>query len=406
MTPALLHQHVDARMGGANGVGEAANVGEAREVERHQRRLRAADGGARICASARRGPSPGRGRRAPPARPCAASACAASKPRPLLAPVMTTVLPLRSGMSASLHPGMGGIYHRGPRRGTEARISVVLCGPVWGVVLDIFHPATRAWFASAFAAPTQAQRGAWEAIAERRHALVVAPTGSGKTLAAFLWSLDRLLTQPSAAGRGVRVLYISPLKALAVDVERNLRAPLAGIRAAAERLELTLPAVSVALRSGDTAAAERRALRARSGGHPHHHAGVAVPAARLGGARNAARRRHRHRRRDPRRRRHQARQPPGAQPRAPRPVAAAAGAAHRAVGDGAADRRGRPVPRRRPAGDRRRRARAEAVGDSRRGTGRRPDRDSRRLADSERQRRGRRRRRRRSGRTSRSASWR
>src|SRR6185295_2533643 len=134
----------------------------------------------------------------------------------------------------------------------------VLCGPVWGVVLEIFHPATRAWFASAFAAPTQAQRGAWKAIAERRHALVVAPTGSGKTLAAFLWSLDRLLTQPSAAGRGVRVLYISPLKALAVDVERNLRAPLAGIRAAAERLELTLPALSVALRSGDTAAAERR----------------------------------------------------------------------------------------------------------------------------------------------------
>ena len=125
--------------------------------------------------------------------------------------------------------------------------------------LDRFHPATRAWFADAFAAPTRAQRGAWEAIAERHNALVVAPTGSGKTLAAFLWSLDRLLTgSAGGAGRGVRVLYVSPLKALAVDVERNLRAPLAGIRAAAQRLELTLPAVAVALRTGDTAAADRR----------------------------------------------------------------------------------------------------------------------------------------------------
>jgi ATP-dependent Lhr-like helicase len=107
--------------------------------------------------------------------------------------------------------------------------------------------------------PTRAQTGAWQAIAERRHALVVAPTGSGKTLAAFLWSLDRLLARGGGgAGRGVRVLYVSPLKALAVDVERNLRAPLAGIRAAAQRLELTLPAVSAALRTGDTPAAERR----------------------------------------------------------------------------------------------------------------------------------------------------
>ena len=122
----------------------------------------------------------------------------------------------------------------------------------------MFHPATEAWFASAFAAPTAAQTGAWQAIAAGEHALVVAPTGSGKTLAAFLWSLDRLLTRPRGEGRGVRVLYVSPLKALAVDVERNLRAPLAGIRAAAERLGAPLPPVSAALRTGDTPADQRR----------------------------------------------------------------------------------------------------------------------------------------------------
>ena len=85
--------------------------------------------------------------------------------------------------------------------------------------------------------PTTAQQGAWEAIGAGRHALVVAPTGSGKTLAAFLWSIDRLLTAPAPEkARRCRVLYISPLKALAVDVERNLRAPLAGIRHTADRL--------------------------------------------------------------------------------------------------------------------------------------------------------------------------
>jgi len=127
-------------------------------------------------------------------------------------------------------------------------------------MLERFHPVTRAWFTSAFAAPTEAQSGAWEAIAAGQHALVVAPTGSGKTLAAFLWALDRLVASPPPPGApaGVRVLYVSPLKALAVDVERNLRAPLAGMRGAAQRLGLPLPEIDVGLRSGDTAAAERR----------------------------------------------------------------------------------------------------------------------------------------------------
>jgi len=121
-----------------------------------------------------------------------------------------------------------------------------------------FHPATRAWFEASFAAPTRAQTGAWATIAAGRHALVVAPTGSGKTLAAFLWSLDRLVRGGSAGRPGVRVLYVSPLKALAVDVDRNLRAPLHGIRAAADRLGTPVPAITVAVRTGDTRADARR----------------------------------------------------------------------------------------------------------------------------------------------------
>ncbi|MFE7869932.1 DEAD/DEAH box helicase [Micromonospora humida] len=123
-----------------------------------------------------------------------------------------------------------------------------------------FGPATREWFTAAFAAPTAAQNGAWRSIAAGRNALVVAPTGSGKTLAAFLWSLDRLADAPPPddARHRCRVLYVSPLKALAVDVERNLRAPLAGIRQAATRLGVTPPDITVGMRTGDTPADERR----------------------------------------------------------------------------------------------------------------------------------------------------
>ena len=117
----------------------------------------------------------------------------------------------------------------GERRIRDPRRTVV---PPWtldGVsALDRFSEATRAWFTGAFVQPTPAQDGAWDAISSGEHALVVAPTGSGKTLAAFLWSLDRLAAVPPPAEeqRRCRVLYVSPLKALAVDVERNLRAPL------------------------------------------------------------------------------------------------------------------------------------------------------------------------------------
>jgi ATP-dependent Lhr-like helicase len=127
-------------------------------------------------------------------------------------------------------------------------------------VLEKFGPATREWFTAAFAAPTAAQTGAWRAIGAGRNALVVAPTGSGKTLAAFLWSLDRLSREPAPeqVRQRCRVLYVSPLKALAVDVERNLRAPLTGIRQAAGRLGLPPPEITVGMRTGDTPAEERR----------------------------------------------------------------------------------------------------------------------------------------------------
>lgn len=156
--------------------------------------------------------------------------------------------------------------------------------------LEAFSRPTREWFRGAFEGPTRVQREAWAAIAAGRNALVVAPTGSGKTLAAFLWAIDRLSRElaeardanraegaaerlagvefdgdrpddePDAPPRRTRILYLSPLKALGVDVERNLHAPLVGITQTARRLGLDAPAITVGVRSGDTPASERRAL--------------------------------------------------------------------------------------------------------------------------------------------------
>ncbi|MCY4663345.1 MAG: DEAD/DEAH box helicase, partial [Acidimicrobiaceae bacterium] len=127
--------------------------------------------------------------------------------------------------------------------------------------LAAFSEPTRAWFASAFAAPTAPQSEGWPSIAAGDHTLVCAPTGTGKTLAAFLWAIDRLMSQDgTVAGGGTRVLYVSPLRALAVDVEKNLRAPLHGIRLAAERLNATVHEPTVGVRTGDTSADERRRL--------------------------------------------------------------------------------------------------------------------------------------------------
>ncbi|MFD2025482.1 DEAD/DEAH box helicase [Promicromonospora aerolata] len=131
--------------------------------------------------------------------------------------------------------------------------------------LSRFGPATRTWFTGAFAQPTAAQAGAWDAVARDQHALVVAPTGSGKTLAAFLWSIDRLMSAPppEERTRRCRVLYVSPLKALAADVQRNLRSPLTGIRQAAARDGIEVPDVAVGMRTGDTPANERRSFATR-----------------------------------------------------------------------------------------------------------------------------------------------
>lgn len=144
-------------------------------------------------------------------------------------------------------------------------------------ILARFHPQVATWFEEVFAAPTAVQEEAWTAISSGRHALMVAPTGSGKTLAAFLWAINELTERggqttlgfdPGDAGarepaevtpdrRGVSVLYISPLKALGVDVENNLRAPLTGIARVAHRMGRPAPDVTVAVRSGDTSPAER-----------------------------------------------------------------------------------------------------------------------------------------------------
>ncbi len=131
-----------------------------------------------------------------------------------------------------------------------------------------FSAPTQAWFTAVFTAPTRAQVGAWEGARGGRSVLVSAPTGSGKTLAAFLVALDRLLTgapaQPPGGHpsrrRSARVLYVSPLKALAYDVDRNLRAPLVGIQQAAMRLGQHVHPVDVGMRTGDTSPEERRQL--------------------------------------------------------------------------------------------------------------------------------------------------
>ncbi|MBF4580568.1 DEAD/DEAH box helicase [Frigoribacterium sp. VKM Ac-2530] len=130
-------------------------------------------------------------------------------------------------------------------------------------ILERFSPATREWFRGAFAAPTLAQLGAWQAISEGDDALVIAPTGSGKTLASFLWSIDTLASGPPPEVREhrTRVLYISPLKALGVDVERNLRSPLVGITQTARRLGIDAPELTVGVRSGDTSSGDRRLLQ-------------------------------------------------------------------------------------------------------------------------------------------------
>jgi ATP-dependent Lhr-like helicase len=126
-------------------------------------------------------------------------------------------------------------------------------------VLDAFLPPVAAWFRRELGVPTLPQERGWPVIAAGQHALILAPTGSGKTLAAFLACLDALWRDPGPA-KQVQVLYISPLKALNVDIQRNLQRPLAGVRQAAEAMGIPLPELRVAVRTGDTSSAERQKL--------------------------------------------------------------------------------------------------------------------------------------------------
>jgi ATP-dependent helicase Lhr and Lhr-like helicase len=128
--------------------------------------------------------------------------------------------------------------------------------------LDLFHPAVRDWFVASFGEPTAPQSLGWPAIARGESTLILSPTGSGKTLAAFLWAIDRLMFAPvPPADRRCRVLYVSPLKALAVDIERNLRSPIAGVARAAQAREAGFNLPEVSVRTGDTPAAERARFR-------------------------------------------------------------------------------------------------------------------------------------------------
>ena len=130
-----------------------------------------------------------------------------------------------------------------------------------GQVLDLFSTPVRDWFRASFAEPTAVQERGWREVAAGRHVLMAAPTGSGKTLAAFLWCLDRLAGEPMPPdGERCRVLYVSPLKALAHDVDRNLRSPLVGIRRQMESQGLVPPEIAVAIRTGDTPADARRSM--------------------------------------------------------------------------------------------------------------------------------------------------
>ena len=129
-------------------------------------------------------------------------------------------------------------------------------------ILDDFHPLVREWFLLQYAAPTPPQELGWPHIAAGHNTLILAPTGSGKTLASFLWTINHLVDQYSreSVEPGIRVLYVSPLKALNNDIERNLRSPLAGIHALAQQRGVIIPEIRAAVRTGDTPTSERQAM--------------------------------------------------------------------------------------------------------------------------------------------------
>ena len=131
--------------------------------------------------------------------------------------------------------------------------------------LSSFHPVIQRWFGSRFDAPTEAQAAGWPAIAEGRHTLIAAPTGSGKTLTAFLTCIDQLVRQGMEADlpNTTQVVYVSPLKALSNDIQKNLATPLEEIAALAEETGTPIPQITTAVRTGDTPASERQKLAKR-----------------------------------------------------------------------------------------------------------------------------------------------
>ena len=143
--------------------------------------------------------------------------------------------------------------------------SVAAAAGVSDDVLDLFHPITAEWFRAVFDDATAPQREGWPAISRGESTLILAPTGTGKTLAAFLWCLDKLMLREPATGKGCRVLYISPLKALAVDVERNLRSPLAGIANMAQRKGVPVHIPEISVRTGDTSPRDRARFKKHPG---------------------------------------------------------------------------------------------------------------------------------------------
>jgi ATP-dependent Lhr-like helicase len=147
----------------------------------------------------------------------------------------------------------------------KPRVATAKSVPAGGDVLELFHPITAAWFRAVFADATAPQREGWPAISRGESTLILAPTGTGKTLTAFLWCLDKLMLREPASLPGCRVLYVSPLKALAVDVERNLRSPLTGIANMAQREGVPVHLPEISVRTGDTSPRERARFKRHPG---------------------------------------------------------------------------------------------------------------------------------------------
>src|SRR5688572_30634539 len=156
--------------------------------------------------------------------------------------------------------------YRSPSRHCRRRpTSVILSTALLPMPLTRFHPVLQRWFSETLGTPTAAQTRGWKAIGQRRHTLIAAPTGSGKTLAAFLTALDDLFQEglESPLPDEVRVVYVSPLKALSADIHKNLAEPRRGIRRIAEEMGLEAPRITAAVRTGDTTSSERAAMLRR-----------------------------------------------------------------------------------------------------------------------------------------------